>query len=187
MVLPIDSQQCFFVVILAFIVIGFVRGWRRELVSLVFILLAVFLVRPDTSRTFAQFLSRLPTTFGYLIGNPNAAPAISASPGALTPFWSLVIFIGVVLLGYYIGNRAFPKPGVPQERFIGIVPAIVSGAFVMGYLSNYLTSQSGQPRMVVAVPAPDPVSYVPLLLIIAILAVVIGLIAARAKKAPAKK
>lgn len=62
MSLPFTDQQCFFIAIVIFAVIGFQRGWRREVVSLAFILLAVLLVRPDSSRAVSEFLSRLPAT-----------------------------------------------------------------------------------------------------------------------------
>lgn len=189
MYLPITDQQCFLIALLAFVVIGFIRGWRRELVSLVFVLLAVFFIRANTSTSFGDFLNRVPSTFGYLFGSPQATPTgISTSPGAMAPFWSLVIFAGVVMLGYYVGNKAFPKPNTSHERFIGIVPAVIAGAFIMGYLSNFFVQQNGQPRLMVAVPAPDPANYVPIILVIAIVAVVVALIASRTRKStPAKK
>lgn len=192
MLLPISDQQCFFIAILAFIVGGFIRGWRREIISLVFVLLAVVLVGPNTSQTVGAFLSRLPATLGYLFGftpasQPNVIPQGCTAQGCMTPFWSLLIFACLVALGYIIGNRVFPRPSTPHERFIGVVPAVISGAFILGYLSKYFVGQSGQARVNITLPAPDPTNYVPIILVIAIVAVVIGLIAARAKKAPAKK
>jgi hypothetical protein len=188
MSLPFTEQQCFFVAILAFVVIGFQRGWRRELVSLVFVLLAVFLIRPDSGRTFGQFLSRLPAVLAYLLGGNSAPP--SATPEAVTgflgPWGPLLVFLLIVGLGYYIGNRAFPRPGMPQERFVGIVPAIISGAFILAYLSSMLPRSQGN-LVTVAVQAPDPANYVPVIFAIAIVSLVVALVAARAKKPPAKK
>ncbi|MBV9231410.1 MAG: hypothetical protein JOZ18_19020 [Chloroflexi bacterium] len=187
--LPFTEQQCFFVVMLAFIVIGFQRGWRRELVTLVFVLLGVFLVRQDTGRTFAQFLARLPGTITFFMtGTPQpgvAGPATSP----LGPWGSLLLFAIVMGVGYFVGNKAFPaKPATPQERFIGIVPAVISGAFVLAYLDSFLPKDaSGRSALVVNVQSPDPGNYVPVIFVIAVVAVVIALIAARAKKSPAKK
>ncbi|HEX4203056.1 MAG TPA: CvpA family protein [Ktedonobacteraceae bacterium] len=188
MLLPISSQQCFFIAILVFIVIGFVRGWRREVISLVFVLLAVILVGPSTSQTVGNFLDRLPATLGFLFGLCTTCnQSTTAQPGAMAPFWSLILFIFIVLLGYLIGNRVFSRPGEPHERFIGIVPAVIAGAFIMGYLSRYFINQTGQNRVSIALPAPDPTNFVPIIIVILIVAVVIGLIAARSRKAPAKK
>ena len=58
MLLPLTSQECCFSILLVFMVTGFIRGWSREVISLVFILLAVCLVHPDTSDAFNCFLGR---------------------------------------------------------------------------------------------------------------------------------
>src|SRR5436190_6438454 len=123
MVLPLTSQQCFFVTMLAFIVMGFSRGWRREIMSLVFILLAVVLIHPDTSDALNGFLGRVGNFISYLSGGGqplNSPPSSSGLSFLGGPFWSLVIFLLVAVLGYYIGNRVFPAPTTTHERFIGV-------------------------------------------------------------------
>lgn len=188
MSLPFTEQQCFFVAILAFVVIGFQRGWRRELVTLVFVLLAFFLVHPDAGRSLGEFLARLPSVFAYLLGGSAAPQTATADQVSnfLGPLGPLLIFAAIVALGYYIGNRAFPKPTAPFERFIGIIPAVIYGAFILAYLSSILPKSQGN-LVTVAVQAPDPSNYVPVIFAIAIVALVIALVAARAKKPPAKK
>jgi hypothetical protein len=188
MSLPFTEQQCFFVAILAFVVIGFQRGWRRELVTLVFVLLAFFLIRPDSGRSFGEFLARIPAVFAYLLGGTAAPPTTTADQVSsfLGPWGPLLIFAAIVALGYYIGNKAFPKPALPTERFIGIIPAIIYGAFILAYLSSILPKSQGN-LVTVAVQAPDPSNYVPVIFAIAIVALVVALVAARAKKPPAKK
>lgn len=193
MSLPFTDQQCFIVVMLAFIVLGFQRGWKRELVSLVFILLAFFLVRPDSSRTLGEFITRLPSTFAYMFTGsantsqaPNVIPASATSP--MAPFWSLIIFILIAALGYYISLKAFPKPSTPHERLIGIVPAVISGAFALAYLSGYFPkAANGRSNFTVAVQAPDPGNYVPVIFFVIIVSLVIALIVARTRKSGAKK
>jgi hypothetical protein len=189
MSLPFTDQQCFFIAILAFAVAGFQRGWRRELVTLVSVLLAVFLVRPDSSKSFAYFIARLPDTFGYLVTGKQQPFVPPPDNIFLGQFGSLLLFAAVVALGYFIGNKAFPaKPSTPQERFIGIVPAIISGAFVLAFLSNFFPKNpAGQSQFLVEVQPPDPSNYVPAIFIIAIVAVIVALIAARSKKAAPKK
>ncbi len=188
MSLPFTQQQCFYIAIFAFMVLGFQRGWRRELVSLVFILLAVFLVHPDTSNALGSFLGRLPVIIGYL-GTNSAPPPAQPVSFLGGPMWSLIIFIGMVILGYYAGNKLFSGPTTPQDRFFGIIPALVAGAFVLSYLSSYLPRNpvTGQPTLSLNVASPDPTNYIPVIFVIAIVALVIALIAARSKKAPAKK
>src|SRR5258708_15217643 len=113
MSLPLTAQQCFFVAIFAFIVAGFYRGWRRETISLIFILLAVILVHPGTSQSVMTFLQRVPSIFSYLItgkGSTVAQTTPTSSWSNFRPFFSLLLFALILALGYVVGNRAFPKP-----------------------------------------------------------------------------
>lgn len=194
--LPFTDFQCFFVAILAFIIIGFQRGWRRELITLVFVLLAVILIRPngDGGKAISDLFARIPAVFGYLAtGSSQRANSTTATANSfLGPWGTLLGFVVIVILGYVIGNRVFPKPANPTERFIGIVPSIVSGAFILGYLTSgnfFAKNPQGQSFFSVVVQPPDPTNYVPILFVIAVVAVIIGLIAARTKKAapPAAK
>lgn len=190
MPLPLSEQQCFFVAILGFAVVGFQRGWRRESLTLVFVLLAFVLIQPNSSRSIGEFLGRLPSSVGYLISGSGSPPPTTTPANFLGgPLGSLLLFVGIIALGYYLGNRAFPRPTVPQDRFIGVVPAVISGGFILNYLSQYLPKNTaGQAYVSVNVPAPDPNNMVPVIFAVAIVAVVIALIVARAKKAqPGKK
>lgn len=186
MSVPFSSQQCFFVAILAFIVIGFIRGWRRELVSLVFVLLAAVLIRPGTNNTIGQIIARIPSTLGYLAGSPNTSTTGASSSSFLGPWGTLLIFALVVILGYFVGNKAFPKPATPAERFIGVIPGVISGAFIMAYLvsSGFFGSR---PSVDIVLTPPDPSNYVAIIFVIVVAALIIALIASRTKKAPAKK
>ncbi len=194
--LPFTASECFFVAILVFIVVGFQRGWRRELITLVFVLLAVILIRPSTDGGFiAGLFARIPALFNYLFtgSTQTGSTGTAISNNFLGPWGTLLTFAIVVAIGYVVGNRAFPKPTTPTtERFIGIVPSVVSGAFILGYLTTgnfFAKNQQGQSFFSVVVQPPDPINYMPILLVIGIIAVVVGLIAGRAKKAapPAKK
>lgn len=187
MSLPFTSQQCFFVAILAFIVIGFVRGWRRELVSLVFVLLAAVLIRPGTNNTIGHFIARIPSTLGYLVsGSSGNSSTSTSSTNFLGPWGTILMFALVVVLGYFVGNKAFPRPTQPAERFIGVIPGVISGAFIMGYLvsSGFFGSK---PSLNIVLTPPDPSNYVPIIFIVAVAASIIALIVSRTKKAPAKK
>lgn len=183
--LPFTDQQCFFIVMLAFVVIGFQRGWRREVITLVSVLLAFFLIHPDSGRNFTLFFVRLPGTITYLLtGVPQRIPPADTTPTFLGPWGSLVLFFGIIALGYYIGQKAFPgkASALPvHERLIGIVPAVISGAFVLYYLSNnfFPKDQAGQSLFTVAVQPPDPTNYIAIIFAIALLAVVVALIARR--------
>src|SRR5436305_3070077 len=137
--------QCFFIAILAFIVIGYQRGWRRELISLVFVLLASVLIHADTSDSLSTFLGRISAFFVFMTTG-TSAPSTSPLNFLGGPVWSLIIFAGIVLLGYFVGGKVFPKPATPTERFLGIIPSILSGAFILGYLRSYIQTTTNQPK-----------------------------------------
>ena len=169
----------FVIAILAFMILGFQRGWRREVISLVFVLLATFLVNVKTSDFVGSFLSHIPGAITILLGGtPSQAPA----QGPLITGWvpSLLIFAGVVILGYF-------KPATPPERIIGIIPGVLSGAFILWYLEGFIQAATGNPTIPLNFADSDPGKYVPIIFVIGILALVVAVIAARAKKAPAKK
>jgi hypothetical protein len=66
MTFQLTAPQCFFLVILTFAIIGFQRGWRRELVSLGFSLAAVLFLYLGGGNGLAQFLFlRLPVIAHY--------------------------------------------------------------------------------------------------------------------------
>jgi len=192
--LPFTEQQCFFVTILVFVIVGFQRGWRRELITLVFVLLAAILIRPgtNTSRGIVSFLTRIPSLISYLFTGTagSSSTAGNSFTNFIGPWGTLIAFALIVALGYFIGNKAFPKPTTPGERFIGIVPAVISGAFILAYLTSgsfFPKNQQGQSFFSVVVQPPDPSNYMPIIFVIAVIAAVIGLIASRAKKPAAKK
>jgi hypothetical protein len=176
----------FIIAILIGLVLGFQRGWRREIISLVFVLLATFLVNVKTSDFIGSFLSHIPPAITTLLGG-TASP--TPSQGPLITGWvpSLLIFAGVIVLGYFVGNKVFPKPATPPERIIGIIPGILSGAFVLWYLEGFLQSATGNSTLPLNFADADPGKYVPIIFVIGVLALVVAVIAARAKKAPAKK
>lgn len=184
MFLPITSQQCFFTALCFFIVVGFIRGWCREVISLVFVLLAVCLIHPDTSDALNCFLGRSGYAITYLGGTAQQLPPTCSSVvGFLSgSFWSLAIFIFLVALGYLIGNRLFPQPRLVLDRFFGIVPAIISGSFILFYLNSFFRV-AGQPaNFQVNVQQANPNQLVPVLFVIVIVSIILALLAACFKK-----
>jgi hypothetical protein len=183
MSLLFTSQQCFFVAILAFGVLGFWRGWRRELVVLGFALAGILFLMINGGQGVADFFFvKTPKILQEIFTSSNAKepPAPSASTVLIT---TLLTFAAFVAAGYLIGNRAFPgKQLTPTERFLGVIPGLVTGYFVMFYLTNNLfkalpVSVSWQ------TPSQSVIGqYVPWLFLFAIIAIVGGLIASRMKK-----
>ena len=180
MFLPVTSQQCFFTAIFFFVVIGFVRGWCREIISLVFVLLAVCLVHPNTSDTLNCFLGRSGYAITYLGGVSQQLPPTCYSVlGFLSgAFWSLIIFVFLVALGYLIGNRVFPQPRLVLDRCFGIVPAVISGSFIIFYTSSFFRA-TGQPAdLLIALQQASPGHFVPIMFVVVFVAIIIALVAA---------
>lgn len=184
MLLPLTSQECCFSVLLIFMVVGFIRGWGREVISLVFILLAVCLVHPDTSDAFNCFLGRSGSFIGYMSGLsqlPSAAcyPGISFLGGA---FWSLLIFVLLLALGYCIGNRICPQPRCLMTRFLGILPSVISGTILLFYLCFYMKAIGGPTNLRVNLQQLNPSSFVPAIFVILIITLIAVLIVSCCKK-----
>src|SRR5579875_2815663 len=80
MSLLLTAPQCFFLVILIFAVVGFQRGWKRELVSLGFSLGAVLFLYLGGGNGLAQFVFiRLPVIAQVVVSNSGKAPAPSST------------------------------------------------------------------------------------------------------------
>lgn len=179
----LTAPQCFFLVILAFAVIGFQRGWKRELVSLGFSLVAVLFLYLGGGKGLAQFLFlRLPVIAQLAVGGTASnAPTgtVSTSDVLIT---TIVTFIVIIGAGYLIGNRAFPRPNAPAERLLGILPAIVTGYFLMLYVTNVLSTAS-LITFGVNTPKQDVVgSYMLIIVVAAVVIILAALIATSAKK-----
>jgi hypothetical protein len=183
MFLPLMSQQCFFSILCAFVIVGFLRGWCREVISLVFVLLAFCLIHPDTSEAFNCFLGRSGYIIAYL-GGSSQVPLPSTCYSAVSffsgSFWSIIIFLFLVTLGYLIGNRVFPEPRCALDRFFGILPAIISGAFILFYLTSYARA-SGEAASL-QVQQSNPMTFVPVIFATVIIVLLLALIAACLKK-----
>jgi hypothetical protein len=185
MVFQMTAPQCFFLVILIFAVVGFQRGWKRELVSLGFSLGAVLFLYLGGGNGLAQFVFiRLPVIAQVVVSNSGKAPAPSSTtvPATDTLIVTIVTFIVMIGAGYLIGNKAFPKPASPPERLLGILPAIVSGYFLMLYVTNVLTKAS---LITFGVSTPNQGvvgNYMLIIFVIAVVVVVAALIATSAKK-----
>src|SRR5437588_11721717 len=102
-----QGWQCFFVVFLAFAVIGFIRGWRREIVSLAFTLAAVLIGALNGGALVAQAIFvRLPLAFQDP-NNLHTPPSPTSTELLIVTPLTLTI---VIHLAYLIGNRSFPQP-----------------------------------------------------------------------------
>ncbi len=190
MALLVSSQQCFFITIIAFGLIGFIRGWRREVISLAFALTGVLFLLLSGGDALAQIVFvKVPVALHDIFGSGSGAAPSPPSPTAVLAI-TLIAFVLIVALGYYIGNKAFPgnsSNGTPAARLLGILPGLVTGYFLITYIARTFAT-SPVITLGVGTPTQSVLSdYTPLLFVVAIIAVIAGLIASRAKKSPAKK
>jgi hypothetical protein len=181
MSLILGEQQCFFVIVLAFAVIGFQRGWRRELVSLGFSLAA-------GGNGMAQLIFvRLPIIANVVVGSSSQnAQGTARLPDNTVLITAIITFLVVVIVGYIVGNRVFPKPTQPQERLFGILPAIISGYFMLLYVTNVVQA----PLITLGVKKPNQnevASYVLVIFVIAVGVVLTALISTSVRKPGPKK
>ena len=186
----LSAPQCFFIAIVAFGVIGFIRGWRRELISLAFILGGILFLFLGGGTALAHFVFvRVPVIFQeVLTPNPGTTPRVPAEPSSTNVFLTIIIFLVVMIaLGYLVGNRVFPRPTAPADRILGVIPGLVVGYALMTYIT-YLFANS--PFITVGVNTPSQSlvgNYMLILFIIAVVLTVIGLVAASAKKSGGAK
>ena len=182
----LDSTQCFFIGIIVFGIIGFMRGWRREVISMGFVLAGVLLLTIASNLVVQLVFVRIPEIFQYITtGKVQGSPPSQSTNSVL--ILNLIVFALIVAVGYIVGNRAFKGPLTPGERLLGIVPGLVTGFFLVYYISNTFTA-SHLITLGVGTPTQNALSnYIPLLFLVAVVLVIVGLIASRARKAPAKK
>src|SRR5579863_1709787 len=118
----LQAWQCLFLVVLVFAVLGFMRGWRREILSVAFILAAVLVIGVGGGIAVAQTIFvRIPLAFQ----DPNNLQKPPSPNGTEVAVVTALTLIAIILLGYIVGNKVFPKPATPADRVWGVIPGIV--------------------------------------------------------------
>jgi hypothetical protein len=191
MALLLTSIQCFFIGVIIFGFVGFLRGWRRELVSMGFILVAVLFLFVGGAGGLAEFvLVRIPQIIGFAtngtIGPKPGAPAPPPPSPTQVLMVAVITLILAIVLGYLVGNNAFPSPKTSTERFLGIIPGVIAGFAVISYVSHLFASS---PTISFALSTPNPGnlgSYIFIIFLVALGALLIGLIASRLRRSGGK-
>ncbi len=183
MSLTLGSPQCFAIAIIIFGIFGFLQGWRISLVLMGFTLAAVLFLFIGGANGIAEFLfGRIPQTVNVLSGGA-VGPKTASTPDANQVLISALVSVGIaMLLGIIVGNRAFPgKPGSvsTKDHFLGVIPGLVTGYALISYASHLF---AGTQTISLGAATPSPSSlgnYIVVLVVIAIIALVIGLLTAR--------
>jgi hypothetical protein len=183
MALFLSSVQCLVIGLFIFGLFGFLQGWRHGLVFMGFTLVAVLFLYIGGANGIAQiFFVRIPQTINLLTGGAigtSSPPPPSATEVLIS---ALIVLALAMLLGFLIGNRAFPsKPGSVStgDHFLGVIPGLVTGFAVVSYVSHLFASN---PSVSVGVTTPSPNTlgnYIVVLILIVLAVLVIGLLTAR--------
>lgn len=190
MALLLSSGQCFFIVMLAFGLLGFIQGWRRAVILTAFTLAGVLFLSLKGGSGLADIIFvRLPVLWQEFT-NPGGSVTVPNSPSAITVFYvTLFTFLAIVVAGYLIGQRAFDtksSAGSPYSRLIGIIPGLVTGYFFITYLSGLFNS--AVVSFGVSTPGQDILnSSLPVLFLVVVVVLILGLITTRVRKGGAKK
>jgi hypothetical protein len=153
----VGATQCFFVVLLITGLIGLMRGWVREIITMAIVLGAVvFLLSGGGGLLHQFFFVNLPNAFHDLIfGNSAvsvAGPTVSTSTNTTGDYlFGLASFLGLMGLGYWVGHHYGTPPKTNTHRLGGVLPGLVNGAAMSYYTSQTilpstqldLTSPSG--------------------------------------------
>lgn len=178
----LQAWQCLFLVVLVFAVLGFMRGWRRELVSVAFTLGAAFLIAMGGGTAIAQTIfERIPLA----LQDPSHPQPVTAPNPTATAVVTALTLVGLILLGYFVGNKVFPRPATPADRFLGAVIGIGAGIviyYIVSLMAPYLTKGPGF-SFFISAPSQAAVgsSFLIIFIIVAVL-LIVGLITSRAKK-----
>ena len=176
--------ECYAIAIVAFGVIGFLRGWRREAISLAFTLTGILFLIFGNVR-LAQFvyvnLPRAITTLTSGHQNPQPAPTIKVDDPKIAISTS-VAFLVLIALGYLVSTKVMPKPATTPDRLWGLIPGIISGYAILTFFTNVL-NKSLLLQLNINPPNQNLIgSYLLVVFIVVVVVVILALISASAKK-----
>jgi hypothetical protein len=180
----LTAPQCFFIAIIAFGVFGIQRGWRRELVSLVFVATGIlFLIFGSVGLTQFVLVNLPRATETLLTGATPSTPATTIASTdnrvALATGIAFIVFVG---LGYLLSYRIAPKATTSADHIWGAIPGVVAGYAIL----TFVTAAYGHSSLfsVAVVPPTQSLisSYLLVIFIIMVVAVIVGLIATSARK-----
>jgi hypothetical protein len=185
----LTSVQFYAIIIAIFAIIGFARGWRREVVSMAFIVPTVLFLYVGGGNGLAGFfLQRIPYGTNFLTAGAVGPKTLPPAPGPNQVLVvSIIALIVAILLGFLVGGSGALKPtGTPTERFVGIIPGLVEGVAIIAIIGRLFASN---PQITVGTATPNPNNLgngFLVIFLIAIAALIIGLLAGRVGKGSKK-
>jgi hypothetical protein len=173
------QEALFLLSIIIFGVIGYQRGWQRETVSLLFIIVGIAFLNLNGG----TYLSKL--LYQFLEGKSISDKNLLHSHANVWLFVTIASLVVIIVLGYIISSRN-PKPKDGQARTLGLIPGLITGAVIGAELTFYLLPNSGK-SVITTGTIQMNLNFlgnltVLLIFVIAVVVVVIGLMATRPKK-----
>lgn len=134
-VVVVDQGQCFLLMLLVGAVIGFWRGWVREVITCAVILGAVLFLIAGGENLLAHLL---------FVALPNALHSGAASatdkgvPRSAVAGLSAFVLTAMTVVGFMLGNHFGSNPSQHTHRWSGVIPGVVSSSALAYYLSRSL-------------------------------------------------
>jgi hypothetical protein len=200
--ITLQSPQCFALFIFIFGFIGFLQGWKRAVVLMGFTLAAILLLSVGSGNNnlgyyLAAFIfQRLPQTINTLTAGALFSSSMPPPSAEQVLFSKLAVLVIAMLLGFIIGGRAFPSQSYKvgnitymysahtSERFLGIIPGLITGYAIVNYLGSLFAANQTF-SVGVTTPASTALSGTNILIvlvIISVVAIIIGLLTTRLGK-----
>ena len=182
----IGTFQCFLFFLLITAIIGFTRGWMREVITMAIILGAVLFLLNGGDGLIQQFLFvNLPNALHVLFfGAAASDPPDPTSSPTRDFLFSSAAFVGLMALGYGVGHKYGQPATTNQHHVLGILPGLVSGSSMAYYVSNSIL-----PSMTLDLSSPSGVItrfYLPIILGLGLLVLVVIMLISRSGKGGAK-
>ena len=173
------QEALFILALIIFGIIGYQRGWQRETVSLLFIILGIGFLNLNGG----AYLSKL--LYQFLLGRSISEQDLMRSHPNVLIFVTIASLVVIITLGYIIGSRR-PKAKSGQERTLGLIPGLITGAVIGAELTYFILPNSGK-SVITTGTIQMNLNFlgnltVLLIFVIAVVVVVIGLMATRPKK-----
>jgi uncharacterized membrane protein required for colicin V production len=189
MVWELTATQCLFIALIGFAVFGFVRGWRREIISLAFILASIVILVFWSTPLTELIAVKIPRAVTFLMdGTTGKTEAAITSSDMRVTIVSTLTFVVVSVAGYLLSYKLGPKAVTPADHILGFIPGVLAGFIIVNFATSSI-NKSSLFSFAIASPSQSLVSSYLLIIFVVIVGVlIVGLIAANAKKkAPPKK
>jgi len=189
MVWELTATQCLFIALIAFAVFGFVRGWRREIISLAFVLASIVILVFWSIPLTELILVKIPRAVTLLTDGTagKAENPVTSNSDMRVTIVSAITFIIVGVGGYLLSYKLGPKATTPADHILGLIPGLLAGYIIVNFVTSSI-NKSSLFSFAIASPSQPLVSSSLLIIFLVVVGVlIVGLIAANAKKKAAPK